>query len=428
MRDVVVTLIVLIGCIYTLKRPYFGVLLWSWLSYMSPHRLSWGFAYSMPFAKITAIVLLVSVLFSKEPKKIPLNSITIIWLLFIVLMILSTLNAYFPEAAGEQLAKILKIQLVTFVTMMVITDIDRLRKLIWVVFVSIGYYSVKGGVYTILTGGGSRVWGPPGSFIEDNNELAIAILMTIPLMNYLRKETEKKWVKSILMVSICLSLFTVLGSQSRGALIAICSVGLYYWWQSGSKIVSGFIVVIVVVTLSSFMPESWYTRMNTIETYEQDGSAMGRINAWRYSINAANDNLLGVGLMSWEPETFLIYGPDPTDVHAAHSIYFNVLADHGWVGLLMFLMIFYGAWRILGQISERTDGDKELSEHNNLAKMLKVSLIAYFSGGVFLSLSYFDLPWHLVSFVVLLNEFTKKQLSGVEKLESNKSGNVKFVE
>ena len=69
MRDLVVTLIVVLGCGYTLKKPYIGILLWSWLSYMNPHRLSWGFAYSMPFAQITAIVLFISILFSKESIK-----------------------------------------------------------------------------------------------------------------------------------------------------------------------------------------------------------------------------------------------------------------------------------------------------------------------------------------------------------------------
>lgn len=428
MRDIAVTLIVIIGCFYTFKRPYIGVLLWSWLSYMSPHRLSWGFAYNMPFAKITAIVLLVSVFFSKEPKRFPLNSITIIWLMFIVLMVLSTLNAFYPEDAREQLSKIFKIQLITFITMMVIRDINRLRQLIWVIFISIGYYSVKGGIFTIMSGGSYIVWGPPGSLIEDNNELAIIILMTIPLMVYLRQVTENKWVKNVLLASVFLSIFTILGSQSRGALVAICTVGIYYWLKSESKIVSGILTLIVVIVLASFMPESWYTRMNTIETYDQDRSAMGRINAWGYAINAANDNILGVGLESWKPETFFIYGPDPTDVHAAHSIYFNVLADHGWGGLLMFLLIFYGAWRVLKQVIKRTEGNNDYLEHNKLAKMIQVSLVAYFSGGVFLSLSYFDLPWHLVSFAVLLNEFTKQQIDTIEKPQTNKLRYDRFIE
>ena len=86
MRDLLITLIVIVGCIYTLKKSYIGVLLWSWLGYMNPHRLAYGFAYSMPFAQITAIVLIVSTVISKEKKGIPINNITILWFGFILWM------------------------------------------------------------------------------------------------------------------------------------------------------------------------------------------------------------------------------------------------------------------------------------------------------------------------------------------------------
>ena len=416
MRDIAITIIVILGCIYTIRRPYIGVLLWSWLSYMNPHRLSWGFAYNMPFAQVTAIVLLVSIFFSKEKKSLPLTNITVVWILFILFMGITTIFAFYPDQAFVQYKKVIKIQLIVFLTMMLITDMGKLRQLIWIIVLSIGYYSVKGGVFTLLTGGGYTVWGPPGSFIEDNNGLAIAVLMTIPLMIYLYQTTDRKWIKNGLLFAIITSLFTVLGSQSRGALLAIITVGFFYWTKSDGKIVSGFVIVILAVALLAFMPESWYHRMETIQTYEEDASAMGRINAWHYAFNAANDNLLGLGFESWSYPTFALYAPNPEDVHAAHSIYFTILADHGWIGLFFFISIFFMAWRTLSKVVKITKNKEEYMEYNSLAKMLQISFLAYFSGGAFLSLSYFDLPWHLISFVVLLQsylnqaELSKKQL------------------
>jgi len=145
--------------------------------------------------------------------------------------------------------------------------------------------------------------------------------------------------------------------------------------------------------------------MDTINTYEQDGSAMGRINAWKYAFNAANDNLLGMGFDSWSPETFALYAPNPNDVHAAHSIYFSVLGDHGWIGLFLYLLIYFLAWRMVTSVVKQTAKQEELKQIHYLAKMLQVGFIAYFVGGAFLSLSYFDLPWHFVSFAVLLRSF-----------------------
>ncbi len=402
MRDIIVTLAVLAGCFYTLKKPYMGILLWSWLGYMNPHRLCYGFAYSLPFAQITALTLFAAMLFSKGVRKPPLNAITALWIVFIIWMTITTSLAYFPADATEQYFKVLKIQLPIFLTMMLITDIKKLRELIWVIVLSIGYFSVKGGVFTLLTGGGFIVWGPSGTFIEDNNSLALAILMAIALMMFLYQTTDNKNIKKGLIAAITLSFFTVLGSQSRGALIAIASVGLVYWFKSNHKILSGFFIVILGAVLFAFMPETWHQRMSTIQSYEQDNSAMGRLNAWEYAFHAANDNFFGMGFDSWEPSTFALYAPNPADVHAAHSIYFSVLADHGWLGLILFLLFYFLVWRALAAIIKQTAKDSELHQFSALAKMLQVGLIAYFSGGAFLSLSYFDLPWHFASFVVIL--------------------------
>lgn len=407
MRDIAISLIVMFGCMYSLKKAYIGVLLWSWLGYMNPHRLAYGFAYTMPFAQITGIVLLISFIFEKDKNSLPINTITILWIMLLLFMGVTTLFAFFPDQALQQYIKVLKIQIVIFLTMFLINDFSKLRQLIWIIVISIGYFSIKGGLFTILHGGSFKVWGPPDSFIEDNNGFAIAVLMVIPLMIYLRQTVDNRRMKHGLTFAIILSLFTVLGSQSRGALLAIIAVAFFYWVKSKGKIVNGFLIAILGIMLLAFMPESWYKRMDTIKTYEEDASAMGRINAWEYAFNAANHNLLGMGFESWSDVTFALYAPNPTDVHAAHSIYFTILADHGWLGLILFLSIFYQAWKALSKIIKLTQGNEQLKEIDLLGRMMQVSLIAYLVGGAFLSLSYFDLPWHLVSFVVILTEFVK---------------------
>jgi probable O-glycosylation ligase (exosortase A-associated) len=403
MRDIAITLLVFAGCLYTFKRAYVGVLLWSLLSYMNPHRLTYGFAYNMPFAQLTAICLFVSLFLTKEREKFPINSITIIWISFVIFMGITTLFAFFPEDANVQYIKVIKIQLIVFVTMILINDMNKLIHLLWVIVVSIGYYSAKGGLFTIATGGGFIVYGPDGSFIAGNNELAIAALMTIPLMAYLYKISVNKWVRRGLMVAMPLSFVAAIGTQSRGALLAFIAVMLFFWLKSDRKVILGVGITVISIMILALMPDTWYKRMDTIQTYEEDSSAMGRINAWEYAYNAANHNILGVGFDSWSPITFAMYAPNPRDVHAAHSIYFSVLADHGWIGLIMFLSIFYLSWRKLKSLIKTTSNQEDSYEINLLTRMLQVSLIAYFVGGAFLSLSYFDLPWHLLSFIQIIS-------------------------
>ncbi len=401
MRDILVTLLVFGSLPFILRNAYVGILVWSWLSYMNPHRLGWGFAYSMPFAQIVAIVLFVAIIFSSEKKRLPMDGVVVVWILFILWMLVTTVFAFYPDSAQVMLSKVLKIQLVTFLTLILMTDQRRINLLIWVIAMSIGFFSVKGGVFTILTGGGFRVWGPPGSYIEENNGLAVATLMIIPLIVYLYRISEKKWQRYGLAFAGVMSLASAVGSQSRGALLAMVAVAGFFWLKTKSKLVSGIGIVIIALIGWFVMPQSWHDRMGSIQNYQEDSSAMSRINSWQYSINVANDRLTGGGFNSWTRETFAIYAPNPESVFVAHSIYFSVLGEHGWPGLLLFLLVLGLTWRSLSRVIRQTN-NIEGSQENILARMLQVSLIAYMAGGAFLSLSYFDLSWHLIAISVLL--------------------------
>ena len=409
MRDVAVLLIVAVGLGFTLRSTHYGVLLWSWLGYMNPHRLTWGFAYSFPFAQIVGIFTLVMLLFSKDDKRFPVTATTVVWILLMLWMCLSTVFAWHQEAATEQLIKIMKIQLFVFITMMLFKTRERIDQLIWIIVISIGYFGVKGGIFTVRTGGGFRVWGPPGSFIADNNELAAALLMILPLSFYLYRHAVSKWVKWGLISSSLFILVSIFGSQSRGAFIGISGVAFYFWWQSKHKILIGFAGILVAALIFGFMPDSWYERMGTIQNYQEDESAMGRINAWTLAIKVANDSITGGGLNVWTQQVYDWYLPGAKSL-VAHSIYFSMLGEHGWIGLVLFVSILILSWRSSGVLIKQYKHDLEYGWIADLAKMIRISLLAYMTSGAFLSLSYFDLSWHLFAVLVVLRKYIHEPL------------------
>jgi probable O-glycosylation ligase (exosortase A-associated) len=142
--------------------------------------------------------------------------------------------------------------------------------------------------------------------------------------------------------------------------------------------------------------------MDTIGTYEQDTSAMGRINAWHFAVNVANDRpVFGGGFRVFSPEKFAVYAPDPDDYHDAHSIYFEVLGEQGWVGLAIFLAFGIGAWRAASSVGRKADLGERPHWTGELCRMVQVSLAGYAVGGAFLGLAYFDLYYNLVAFIVL---------------------------
>lgn len=409
MRDIIVTLMVFGTIPFILRNPWYGVLAWSWLSYQNPHKLAWGFANNMPFAQIVAIVLLLSLLIHKDQRQLPKNGLVIVWALFFLWLIICALVGLEPQYATETIEKVLKIQLIVFVTMLLMRDFEKVNQLIWMIVFCIGFFSVKGGIFTVFTGGGYHVFGPPGSEIEENNALAVAILMIVPLMVYMYRFPPQAWVKKIMPLSIFFSLAAVLGSQSRGALIAIAAVGGFYWWKSQTKLVTGFIILIMAFFGYQFMPQSWHERMATISEYKEDSSAMERITAWQFTIAVANDRFTGGGFNSSTLKQYMKYGIETVKEKAfvAHSIYFGVLGDGGWPGLLLFLLVILGMWRQLTMIIRLTKDDPDRADYNLLARMLQVSIVAFLAGGAFLSLQYFDLAWGIMAITIGLTQLVK---------------------
>jgi len=401
MRDALIFLIILGAVPFILARTNIGILVWTWLSLMNPHRLAYGIAYNFPFAAIVSGATLISFLLSREPKRVPLNTLTVLLTLFILWMNVTTVFAIYPDQALAEWSRTMKIQGMVLVSILVMQSQQRIRALTWIIVISLGFYGLKGGVFALLSGGSYRIWGPAGSFIEDNNALALAITMTIPLMRYLQLDADNKWIKRGLGILMIFSALSVITSYSRGAFLALSAMGVFFWFKSRNKLIVGLAVISVTLILLAFMPEQWTSRMNTIQTYQEDASAMGRINAWWFAYNVAKDRFFGGGFGTSNPELFRIYAPDPFNFHAAHSIYFEVLGEHGFVGLGLFLALIFFAWRTGTRIIKTVRDQPELKWAENLAAMAQVSLIAYAVGGSFLSLAYYDLYYNVVALLVL---------------------------
>ena len=404
MRDLLVGFIVFGSLPFVLRRPFWGIVMLAGLGYMNPHRLCYGFMLSMPVVQIVAIVTLIGMLMSREQKRIVWSREIWILLLFVGWMSITTTQAVYPELAALQLEKVVKIQILTFMTLLMLTSRERVHILVWTIVVSLGFYGLKGGIFTILHGGVHRVQGPDGTFIGGNNEMALALVMTIPLMRYLQLNESSWWIRRGLAAAMLLTAIAAVGSQSRGALVALVITGSYFWWKSRNKIGTAMLLGLAVLVAAAIMPDAWYERMRTIETYDEDGSAIGRINAWWTAWNVANSRLFGAGFEMWHSYVFALYSPDPNNVRDAHSIYFKVLGEHGWIGFVLFMALLAATWLKCGRIGRMTKGHPELSWARDLSAMIRVSMIGYMSAGAFLGLSYFDYIYHLVAIVVVVHQ------------------------
>ena len=291
MRTLLVALLVFGSLPLIVIKPHVGVLVWSWIGYMNPHRLTWGFTYDFPLAMVVGVATIVAWLFSREPKSLPWHPLVLLLAIFAAWVSLTTLFAAYPDHAQAKWDRTIKVLLFNgFVTLGLITTRRRLDALIWVIVLSLGLFALKGAAFTLLTGGNYRLFGPPASFIADNAGLGLALLMVIPLVRYLQLTAARRWVRLGLLCSIPCFLVAILATYSRGAVVGLGVTLIALALKSRHRMRLALIAGIALAGAVQFMPEHWHARVDSIASYDKDASAQGRLQSWRYGLEVARDS------------------------------------------------------------------------------------------------------------------------------------------
>lgn len=412
MRGIVVLTIILGSLPYCFMRPWIGVLVYSWISFMNPHRYAWGIAHTFPVALIVALVTIMGMLLTRDKSKVPKDGPVVIIVCLWTLFVVTTLFALNPAGAWERLNVVSKILLMTFVTLILINHPTKLRYLFLTIALSIGLLGLKGAIWVAMTGGAHRVYGPSGSFIYDNNDFALALNMILPMLLYLAKDEPRQWLRVLLRVCFVACIVSVVFTYSRGGFVAMAFVSFLLLLKARYKSLAFFMLVIGALGVMLIAPEKWTKRMDTIQTYEQDGSAQGRIMAWKTAWRIALDRpLVGGGFETFTERVYARYSPEADDVKDVHSIYFEILGEQGFIGLFLFLLLIASSYNRLRRLKWMIYPKPDLQWARHYPDMLQVSLVAYMVGGAFLGRAYFDLFYHLIASTIILRSLTVQALS-----------------
>jgi len=419
MRDLFLGPLLLAILVQTFRTPSAGVLGWAWLTLMTPQKLIWGFLSTVPLNLILAIATLTMVVFTKDKKPLPFNTVTVLWFLFIVLMTISTIFALSPATSWEIWNRTIKIMLLGVLVPVLMTTPRRIHALIWICVICLGYFGVKGGIFTLITGSGSHVLGPPSSQIADNNNLALALVMSLPLMNYLRVRTGSKLARTGLLLGMVGTTFGIMGTFSRGGFIGLGVMAGYLWWKSSRRFALAVGTLAVVVPTYLLMPSSWFDRMGTLKDASSQTTFLTRYDAWIVNLNVALARpLTGGGFSSSEDGDVYrhySYGKsfylDPqtgrTGGHAAHSIYFQVLGDHGFLGFGLYFALQLSVLVLLGRTRKAARKIADMVWATDLIAMIQVSYLAFFVSGAALSMAYYDLIYLFIGIALTLDQMVK---------------------
>ncbi len=400
MRDLALLTLVLALVPVILARSHVGALAYHGFSLMNPHRLVWGFAYGQPFGLLFAALTGLAWLLHPERRRPATTPLFWLLLVFALWMSFTTFAvAWAPEAAFDNWWRFIKLLLMLILSLALLAEPSRLQHFVAVVALALGFFAIKGGLFVLLTGGRYLVCSPLETPIGDNNGLALALVTVLPLLVYLA-EGVRGWWRWPLWAVVWLDVIAILGTRSRGGFVALAATAMVLWWQSRHRLALGLAGLAAAAVALALLPPDWYARIASIEDYARDPSFALRLRVWRWTLEevVAAAPLWGGGF-----GVFTLNGirHSQEEYLNAHSIFFEVLGEHGLVGLALFLALLAGGVLTALRTARAAAGCEELAWVVRLGRLLPASYVGYATAGAFLNMAFFDLLYQLLAITIL---------------------------
>lgn len=419
MRDIVFALLMLCALPMAIARPFNAYLLWGWTGLIVPTAYLYGFM-SGARVNLTFAVLTLGLILIGRIKWRDYQSNTVTWL-YLILVAHSTLVFLFayPNNPHNALYYEFFVKGLFFALVMPFFVRDRIQfhALLIVIALGLGLHGVLNGLKTIASAGGHNMFGPAGTMLADRNHLSTAMALLLPILFYLQTYSANRLLRMGCLGAIGVVVLAILGGGSRAGFVAVSVVGVWLVFTTRRKGLALALLVGAVAAFLMFAPEDVVSRLSTIKEADADSSFMGRVIAWKVSSAIALANpLLGGGFHAVQVQeiwdTFRmspgLFGflnlPVPDfSAKAAHSIYFEVMGDLGFVGLGLFLTILLRAlWnrRIIKKVTAQLGASHQWAR--DMSDMLMLSVLAYMVGGASVSLGYLEVVYMIVMLMELL--------------------------
>ncbi len=415
-RDVILIGIYVVAVPLSLLQPFTGVLFWTWIGYFNPQDFTWGIASRIPIALFVAVATMLGLVVTKRKHIPPLTLETGLLLTLWFWFCITTVDVYFtPDLVHHwsdsvnSLYRISKILLMVFVSLALVTDSKRLRWWYLVTAGSFALFALKGTVFGLLTAGQDKVYGPKNSMIYDNNDFGLAMNMALPMFVAFARTEQSRFLRWCFWGAVPMGIMSIILTYSRGALLGLATALFAMVMKSKQRLVGIVAALLVGMVIFVAAPTQWMERMQTLKNVEADKSAQARFHSWNFAYRLFLDHpVLGGGFQTFTAPLYGHYNMLADRVQGPHSIYFQVLAEHGLPGLMLFLGLIgsclWSCRRLKWKFSHRPDSDALAA----YADMIQLGLITFLISGAFLGRAYFDLFYQLVATVVVLKMLARE--------------------
>jgi probable O-glycosylation ligase (exosortase A-associated) len=391
MLSLVVFVVFLGICLIAFRFPVIGAIGYVWYDVFSPQALFVGKLSDFRYSLVLFVALLTGMAFRKEFKIGSANKLLWIFLVFCFWAALTTLNAQNPEFALAKAEVFFKNSAIVVLLMMLCRTRERLEAFLYCFIVAFFLYAVRGVWRSVVSGGAGdyNLEGAASTYLGGRNVISMACATSIPLTLWLAKHSvllaDFRFRKPLLWGVVGILVLGLVSSNSRGAVVGLIVASLVLWRYTSNKFSSLAVAVGVVFIAAIFAGAKWQDRISGIaDASENDGSAQGRISAWIYAYNwAVESPLFGGGFQIFRNHFPFVW--NPTEWIDAHSVYFEVLGEHGFIGLTIFLFFCLSVlWGLFRQCKSSDVATRDLAIAGFASQAATLTCLAFLNGSYIL--------------------------------------------
>ncbi len=417
LRTIFVLIIAAVGFGYLFQGSFYGLLFYLWIAYFRPDTWAWDTAAirALNLSYLAGLLTVVLFLFSRDRWQ---GGIRVALLgMFLLQSLISTAFAVQADYSWPFWIEFLKVSVVTYLIACMVTDQRRFRLVLLIIALSLGLEAAKQGWFNLLMHPGA-----PNEnthpLLGDNNEVAVGMLMLLPIFTTLAATAPTR-IEQLFHRFLALGvLYRGIVTYSRGGFLACAALGLVYVLRSPRRLPALAGIVVATMLIVPMLPQTYWDRISTISAAnnpdEADGSTRGRLHFWETAVAMANAQpFFGIGHNAFNAMYDRYDDSNGEFGHgrSVHSVWFGLLAELGYPGLLLFILQLVLAFRACALARRAARANPSWASLQRFAFTVEAALVAYTVGGTFLPIQYNEMYWHMIGLSMALYALARKALA-----------------
>ena len=416
-----------VACVYVaivgvgLTTPFVFALGYIWVDVFYPQYIAPGLLGGMPVAQIMALGAIGCYVAADRRAAPRLNLTTVLTLAMGLWVTLTATWAVAPDFAWVKWNWAFKTVIFSVCMPYFFRSRVQIEAMLLVFIFSALTHMLPVGVKSLISGGHYGMdLGILGNNLglSESSGLATVSIMFIPIHLYMMRHSlivpPSRWRRPLFVGLIGLGIATAIGTVARTAVIGFGVVSVSLWIRARRKLAFGLVIALVALVGAYTTSRAWNDRISTIETYSQENSAFVRILVWRWTLGFVQEHPFGGGFEAYRVDRVEIPpgpegGPPIVETSRAfHSSYFELLGEHGWVGILLFLTLALRCLWVFQGVIRRCRGIADLAWCRDLAIALQCCLLTLLACGAFIGIAFQPTFWYLFALSTCLREFVHR--------------------